>query len=52
MTADGLEKTYQVNYLSPFLLTTQLMDVLLDSRATVVNTTSSSHKLIFRSHHR
>ena len=48
MTPDGYEQTYQVNYLSPFLLTTQLMDVLLESRATVVNTTSSSHKLIFR----
>jgi NAD(P)-dependent dehydrogenase (short-subunit alcohol dehydrogenase family) len=48
MTPDGYEQTYQVNYLSPFLLTTQLMDVLLKSRATVVNTTSSSHKLVFR----
>jgi NAD(P)-dependent dehydrogenase (short-subunit alcohol dehydrogenase family) len=48
MTPDGYEQTYQVNYLSPFLLTTQLMDVLLESRATVVNTTSSSHKLVFR----
>ena len=47
-TADGLEKTYQVNYLAPFLLTTQLIDVLVDSRATVVNTTSSSHKLLRR----
>ncbi len=45
-TADGLEKTYQVNYLAPFLLTTDLLDVLVDSRATVVNTTSSSHKLL------
>jgi NAD(P)-dependent dehydrogenase (short-subunit alcohol dehydrogenase family) len=48
LTPDGYEHTYQVNYLAPFLLTTQLLDVLLDSRATVVNTTSSSHKLIFR----
>jgi NAD(P)-dependent dehydrogenase (short-subunit alcohol dehydrogenase family) len=47
-TPDGYEHTYQVNYLAPFLLTTQLVDVLLESRATVVNTTSSSHKLIFR----
>lgn len=46
MTADGLEKTYQVNYLAPFLLTTQLMDMLVDSRATVVNTTSSSQRLL------
>lgn len=48
LTADGYERTYQVNYLAPFLLTTQLLDVLLESRATVVNTTSSSHKLILR----
>ncbi|SPM35727.1 NAD(P)-dependent dehydrogenase, short-chain alcohol dehydrogenase family [Mycobacterium rhizamassiliense] len=48
LTPDGYERTYQVNYLAPFLLTTQLLDVLVDSRATVVNTTSSSHKLIFR----
>ena len=47
-TADGHEITLQVNYLAPFLLTTQLMDVLLDSRATVVNTTSSSQKLLRR----
>jgi NAD(P)-dependent dehydrogenase (short-subunit alcohol dehydrogenase family) len=48
VTPDGYEQTYQVNYLAPFLLTTQLMEVLLESRATIVNTTSSSHKLIFR----
>ena len=45
-TPDGFEMTYQVNYLAPFLLTTQLLDVLLDSRATMVNTTSSSHRLV------
>jgi NAD(P)-dependent dehydrogenase (short-subunit alcohol dehydrogenase family) len=48
LTADGLEKTYQVNYLAPFLLTTQLMDVLVDSRATILNTTSSSQRMIPR----
>jgi NAD(P)-dependent dehydrogenase (short-subunit alcohol dehydrogenase family) len=47
-TADGHEATFQVNYLAPFLLTNHLMDVLLESRATVVNTTSSSHKLLPR----
>jgi len=45
-TADGHEITFQVNYLAPFLLTTMLMDVLLDSRATIVNTSSSSQKLL------
>jgi NAD(P)-dependent dehydrogenase (short-subunit alcohol dehydrogenase family) len=48
LTPDGYEHTYQVNYLSPFLLTTQLMDLLVESRATVVNTTSSSHLMVFR----
>jgi NAD(P)-dependent dehydrogenase (short-subunit alcohol dehydrogenase family) len=47
-SADGHEITLQVNYLAPFLLTTHLMDVLLDSRATVVNTTSNSQKLLRR----
>ncbi len=47
-TADGHEITFQVNYLAPFLLTTQLMDVLVASRAAVVNTTSSSQKLLPR----
>jgi NAD(P)-dependent dehydrogenase (short-subunit alcohol dehydrogenase family) len=46
MTTDGYEKTYQVNYLAPFLLTTQLLEVLVESRATIVNTTSSSQKLL------
>jgi NAD(P)-dependent dehydrogenase (short-subunit alcohol dehydrogenase family) len=48
LTSDGHEHTYQVNYLAPFLLTTQLLEVLVDSRASVVNTTSSSHRLVFR----
>ncbi len=45
-TPDGYEATYQVNFLAPFLLTTQLLDRLVDSRATIVNTTSSSHRLV------
>ncbi len=45
-TADGHEITFQVNYLAPFLLTTQLLDVLVASRATVVNTSSSSQRLL------
>jgi NAD(P)-dependent dehydrogenase (short-subunit alcohol dehydrogenase family) len=45
-TADGHEITLQVNYLAPFLLTTQLLDVLVGSRATVVNTSSSSQRLL------
>ncbi|MCV7089076.1 SDR family NAD(P)-dependent oxidoreductase [Mycobacterium interjectum] len=47
-TVDGHEMTLQVNYLAPFLLTTRLIDVLVDSRATVINTTSSSHRMVPR----
>lgn len=46
MTEDGYEKTFQVNYLAPFLLTTQLLDLLVDSRASVINTSSASQKLL------
>src|SRR5208337_2631878 len=35
-TADGHEVTFQVNYMAPFLLTTQLLEVLVGSRATIV----------------
>ncbi|BBY38356.1 retinol dehydrogenase [Mycobacterium mantenii] len=45
-TADGHEITLQVNYLAPFLLTSLLLDVLVSSRATVVNTSSSSQRLL------
>jgi NAD(P)-dependent dehydrogenase (short-subunit alcohol dehydrogenase family) len=45
-TADSNEITFQVNYLAPFLLTTELMELLVDSRATVVNTSGSSQKLL------
>ncbi|MEW2504800.1 SDR family NAD(P)-dependent oxidoreductase [Amycolatopsis sp. NPDC047767] len=44
-TEDGFEKTLQVNHLSPFLLTTLLMDKLLASRASVIQTSSSGARL-------
>jgi NAD(P)-dependent dehydrogenase (short-subunit alcohol dehydrogenase family) len=46
VTVDGYEKTFQVNYLAPFLLTTALVDRLIESRATVLNTASASQKLL------
>jgi NAD(P)-dependent dehydrogenase (short-subunit alcohol dehydrogenase family) len=46
VTPDGFGTTYQVNYLAPFLLTTTLLDLLIESKAAIVNTTSSSHRLV------
>lgn len=43
LTVDGYEKTFQVNHLAPFLLTTGLMDVLVASRATLINTSSAAN---------
>ena len=40
VTADGYEKTFQVNHLAPFLLTNLLMDRLAESGASVINTSS------------
>ncbi|MGA6162497.1 SDR family NAD(P)-dependent oxidoreductase [Amycolatopsis magusensis] len=44
-TVDGFEKTFQVNHLAPYLLTNLLIDRLLPSRATVVNTSSVGARL-------
>lgn len=39
-TVDGFEKTFQVNHLAPFLLTSLLMDRLIASRASLIQTTT------------
>lgn len=44
-TIDGFEKTLQVNHLAPFLLTHLLMDRLLASDASIVNTSSAAARL-------
>jgi NAD(P)-dependent dehydrogenase (short-subunit alcohol dehydrogenase family) len=44
-TADGFEKTFQVNHLAPFLLTRLLLDKLIQSRASVIQTSSSGARL-------
>jgi NAD(P)-dependent dehydrogenase (short-subunit alcohol dehydrogenase family) len=45
VTVDGHEKTMQVNHLAPFLLTHLLMDVLIASRASILNTSSIAQRL-------
>ncbi len=44
VTVDGFEKTLQINHLAPFLLTALLLDTLLASGGTVVNTSSAAAK--------
>ena len=44
-TIDGHEKTFQVNHLAPFLLTTLLLDRLIESGASVINTSSVGNRL-------
>lgn len=40
ITDDGYERTLQVNHLAPFLLTRLLLPKLIESRASVINTSS------------
>jgi NAD(P)-dependent dehydrogenase (short-subunit alcohol dehydrogenase family) len=45
MTADGIERTWAVNHLAPFLLTTLLLDRLKASQpARIVTTSSGAHE--------
>jgi NAD(P)-dependent dehydrogenase (short-subunit alcohol dehydrogenase family) len=44
-TVDGFEQTMQVNHLAPFLLTSLLMDTLVASAATVIQTASVAARL-------
>ncbi|WP_245885801.1 SDR family NAD(P)-dependent oxidoreductase [Xylanimonas oleitrophica] len=44
-TADGFEKTLQVNHLAPFLLTNLLMETLVASQASILNTSSIGARL-------
>lgn len=44
-TIDGYEKTFQVNYLAPFLLTQLLLPKLIAGKASVINTSSVGHRI-------
>ncbi|MDR0783027.1 MAG: SDR family NAD(P)-dependent oxidoreductase [Propionibacteriaceae bacterium] len=48
ITPDGFERTFQVNYLAGFLLTHELMELLLASQAAVINTASVAAKAFGR----
>ncbi|BDV31398.1 SDR family NAD(P)-dependent oxidoreductase [Microbacterium terricola] len=48
LTGDGFETTFQVNHLAPFLLTNLLLDRLVDSGATVIQTSSAAARLFAR----
>jgi NAD(P)-dependent dehydrogenase (short-subunit alcohol dehydrogenase family) len=43
-TVDGHELTFQVNHLAPFLLTSLLLDRLVESGARIVNTSSAANR--------
>lgn len=47
-TADGFEKTFQINHLAPFLLTNLLLDRLIESDASVIQTSSAAARLFGR----
>ena len=47
-TADGHELTWQVNHLAPYLLTNLLLPTLLESRASVVATSSMASAFLAR----
>lgn len=48
LTVDGHEKTFQVNHLAHFLLTTELLDVLKTSQARVICTSSVASRKLSR----
>ena len=47
-TQDGHEITFQVNYLASYLLTTRLLDCLIESQATVMFTSSIANSALGR----
>lgn len=45
VTIDGFEMTFEVNHLSHFLLTTELMDRLIQDKTRVINVSSAAHRM-------
>jgi len=45
-TRDGFEQAFQINHLAPFLLTKLLMDKLVASRASVIQTASRAARVV------
>lgn len=48
VTDDGYERTFQVNHLAPYLLTNLLLGRLIESNASVIQTSSAAAKLFPR----
>ncbi|MFZ8757608.1 SDR family NAD(P)-dependent oxidoreductase [Microbacterium sp. HMH0099] len=48
VTGDGYELTFQVNHLAPFLLTNLLLERLIGSAASVIQTSSAAARLMAR----
>jgi NAD(P)-dependent dehydrogenase (short-subunit alcohol dehydrogenase family) len=46
LTVDGHEKTMQVNHLAHFLLTNLLIDILVKSKASIINTSSIANRVL------
>jgi NAD(P)-dependent dehydrogenase (short-subunit alcohol dehydrogenase family) len=44
VTADGFERTFALNHLAPFLLTSLLLERLIESRGRMVTTSSDAHR--------
>ena len=44
VTVDGFERTFSMNHLGHFFLTTELMELLIKSKTRIINVSSSLHK--------